>query len=403
MKKISFLLLLMLLLLSCKRDQQKGDMPSSNAAAVKTAESQATEQTENQAENTWGYQDKPSPDADLTREPPLEVVGGLVHDVGTLIAGEKKIYALVLKNTSDKPWKLQEIDADCACTNIDGIPGGVYLKPGEDYKVGLRIDGGKIHPGKFEKHIFLRPLEYKTVKVSIVGKLESFFATVPSGSRINFNAHGDPNAKWEGSINIFGINKAKDILEISLVEDAIKNPYIKATLEKLEDKRWKLTAKPLRALPYSANFNEKIVLKVDKPEGMPPIIVVVQGKVGMSLRWNRKPLVFKEDDFKDGVASRTFQLGIDVNDPRTTSNPKLMRQVEGVDWQKLFDALEVKVPEGAKYEKIFTRFGVKLNVTVPRSAFPEKGSLKIETGCNGNWEGVPISMHIKKEAAEDKK
>ncbi len=371
--------------------------------SVLPQENSSTEESEVKQGDNWGYEDKPSPDADLTREPPLEVVGGLVQDVGTILSGEKKLYTLKLKNTSDKPWKLQSVDADCACTNIDGFPGGVMMQPGKELPIVLRIDGNKIGAGHFEKHVMLSPLEYKTVRVSIVGKLERFFATVPNGRKISFTAKGDPQTKWEESIDILGFGNYKDKLELELVKDALKNPYLQATLEKKDSNTWKLTAKPVKTLPYADSFVEEIFVKVLKPEGLPLITIPVQGPVGMKIHWNplrSKKFIFNEDDFKDGIAKINLQLGVDLNNPNMTVNEQLLRRVENVEWQKLFDTLEFKVPEGVKYEKIFTRFGVRLELTVSRSAFNNKGILSIESGCNGNWEGTPINLRIKMQRKE---
>lgn len=407
MKSLKYLFLaLAVVIVGCDNNQKKGG----GVARPKAEESNprqtmtTNEETEIKQGDNWGYDDKPSPDADLTREPPLEVKGGLVHDVGAIKSGEKRLYTLILRNTSDKPWKLQSVDADCACTNIDGFPGGVMMQPGKELPIVLRIDGSKIAAGAFEKHVMLSPLEYKTVRVAIKGKLERFFATVPNGRRIHFSAKGDPQTKWESSIDIIGVENYKDELELSIQEKAIENPYIQATLEKKDSNTWKLTAKPIRALPYADTFSEEIILKVLKPEGLPIISIPVQGAVGMKIRWNApkgKSMILKEEDFKDGIAKLNLQLGVDINDPNTTVNERLMRRVENVEWQKLFDTLEFKMPEGVKYEKKFTRFGVRLELSAPRAAFNDKGILRIENGCNGNWEGSPIVLRIKKRDGRD--
>ena len=125
----------------------------------------------------------------------------------------------------------------------------------------------------------------------------------------------------------------------------------------------------------------------------------------MRIQWNApkgKKMILTEEDFKEGAVNLSLQLGVDLANPNTTVNEGLMRRVENVEWQKLFDTLEFKVPEGVKYEKKFTRFGVKLDLAVPRTAFNDKGILRIENGCNGNWEGAPITLRVKmpRKAAE---
>lgn len=398
MKGLQYLFLALAIIIAGCDNQQKNTSTSNTKEPVSSLSSADNEEVEVKQGDNWGYDDKPSPDADLTRDAPLEVKGGLVHDVGTILSGEKRLYTLILKNTSDKPWKLQSVEADCACTNIDGFPGGVIMQPGKELSVALRIDGNKIGVGPFEKHVMLSPLEYKMVRVAITGRLERFFSTVPNGRKIFFNAKGDPGMKWEKSIDIIGVDNFKDKLELSLVEDALKDPFIKATLERKDSNTWTLTAKPLKKLPYADIFIEEILIKVTKPEGMPLITIPVQGPVGMRLHWNAprgRKMILNDEDFKDGIAKFNLQLGVDLTDPNTTVNERLMRRVENVEWQKLFDTLEFKVPDGVKYEKKFTRFGVKLELTVPRTAFNDKGILRIENGCNGNWEGTPIVLRVK--------
>ena len=404
MRSLQYLFLAILLaILGCRR-QNQGAEASGNGTTAPKAQQDNNEIEVEQGED-WGYEDKPSPDVDLTRDAPLEIKGGLAHDIGALLEGEKRIYTLVLKNTSDKPWKLQSVDADCGCTNIEGFPGGVMMQPGKELPVVLRIDGSRIGSGPFEKHVMFSPLEYKTVRVAIKGKIERFFATVPKPHRIQFNSNGDPEAKWEKSIEIVGVGNYKNKLELELDKEALKNPYIQGTLEKLDCNTWKLTARPIKTLPYTDAFVESLIVKVSKPEGMPPITITVQGQVGMKIHWNMpkgRKFTLSEEDFKEGIAKLNLQLGIDLSDPNTTVNERLMKRVENVEWQKLFDTLEFKMPEGVKYEKTFTRFGVKLALTIPRSAFNDKGSLRIESGCNGNWEGTPINLRVKmpRKAAE---
>ena len=382
----------MLALTSCWREDKK-DEAKPDKQSVPSKEQVEAEEKEGALDND----DAPSAKADLTRDAPIEVRGGLVHDVGILIQGDRKLHELVIKNTSDKPLKLQSIEADCSCTNVVGFPDGVTIDPGEDFLITIRIDGTRIGIGPFEKHIILEPLEYKPIRVAIVGKQIRFYTTEPVSRTIVFDAKSNPSEKWEASLTITGVEGAKDGLELELLKmDSKKAPFIEASLEKLEGNSWKVTARPMRPLPYTDNFSEWMHLKVLKPEGMPNIPIMVRGSVGMPLRWLRPSLSIKEEDFTDGIYQHNFQLGIDLTDDKATKNQRLLRQIEKVDWQRLFNELEVRAPEGVKYEKKFTRFGVRLEVKVPRSSFSEKGILRIETGCNGNWEASPIILRIKK-------
>ena len=390
MKNFIYILITLLLTFSaCKQEKKKDAIPE---YSIKP---QVENKNVDQKVISWGNDDVPSPDADLTRDAPIEVQGGLKHDVGAFMQGEQQLHELLIKNASDKPLKLQEINADCACTNVDGIPGGILLEPGEKFAIDIRIDGTRLDVGPFEKHIILQPLEYKPIRVSIVGKVMRFYSTIPPSKSITFDAKGNPRDKWTGSLTIIGVDEAKDKLELEVLKSKKQVPYIEASLEKQDANVWKLTVRPIRPLPYTSNFTEQILIKVVKPERMPLIPILVKGAVGMSLRWSNPTVNLKEDDFKDGFIERYFQLGIDLADAASMQNHRLMSQIEKVDWQRLFDELEIRAPEGVKYEKKFTRFGVRLDVKAQRSAFSDKGVLKIETGCNGNWEGLPITLHIK--------
>ncbi len=385
-KRLFVFLAVMLIVIGCERKESASEKAAFDGEDIQ------------QEDNSWGYEDKPVDLSKKNLEPPLEIEGGLVRKVGNLLEGEETRFKITLRSTGSEPWKLQEIVADCSCTNLDGIPGGIMMEPGKDRSMWVKVDASKIAPGNFEKHIYFNPLEYKPVVFKVTGRVEKFFECEPAGQRqMRFEAKGDPGAKWNTSLVIRGIGSAAGNLELAIDEDdKSASPYILSKITKIEDGAWKVEAEPVKILPYSGRFSAPVKIKVIKPEGYPSFAVNVTGKVGVPIVWRRSSVSLEEKDFVGGVAKLSFQLGFDPEDKNRKGRTRAMKQAEDVDWKKLFDALEVRMPEGCRYSKVFTRFGVRLDVEIPRSAMPEKGALKIESGCNGNWEGRTITVRMKR-------
>lgn len=391
MKWFLFLLGMMFLLNGCAKRQPVEAETTDEAAAV-VEEGDAWEICDPLVENP-------------TEDAPLEVVGGLSFDAGVVLSGAKKPMTIPLKNTSKEPFWIYSIEADCSCTNVDGIPGGKKLLPGEEWPMRIIVDAGRISDGPFEKHLLVTPSKYKPIKIAVKGVVEGFVQCEENKARrIKFPAMKRADETWSASIHLSGCGSAEKILELEMPKDS--SPKIAFQLEKTGEGSWKITASPTAPLPYSTNFATTVHFPVVKPENYPPVSVVVEGSVGATLRWECDHKTFLQDkDFDEaGNVHVACQLGHDVNGAFVLS-PKSQKRVDAildkVDWKVLFDTLEIEPVEGVQISKSFTERGVRLDVVFNKSIFQTKQRILIKTGCNGNGEFPAVLLKYKAPREKD--
>ena len=334
-----------------------------------------------------------------TEEAPLEIGGGLVQDAGVVLSGAKKHLIIPLKNTSDKPLWLYSIEADCSCTNVDGIPGGQRIMPGEEWPMRIMVDAGRIDDGPFVKNLIVTPTRYKPLRIKIKGVVEGFVRCPESKARkMKFGQLKSADEQWSVAINLTGFGSAEKILELGMPK--VEHKKIDFKLEKTGEGCWRITATPRAPLPYSSNYSTSVNFPVLKPENYPPVVVSVEGAVGATLRWEGDHKVFlKEKDFDEkGNAHIAYQIGHDVNGGFVYPK-KAQKRIDGiiskVDWKRLYDTLEIaEVPE-VQITKIFTEQGVRMDVVLNKSLLLSKQRVLIKTGCNGNWEFAGILIKYK--------
>ena len=386
-----FLLCIVFLLTGCPSKDKKDGGQEANAPAAaepaREADGDGWEVSEPLMENP-------------TEEAPLEIVGGMVHDAGVVLSGAKKELSITLKNTSDKPFWLFSIEADCSCTNVDGIPGGKKFQPGEEWPMRILIDASRIAEGPFEKNVIITPTKFKPVRVKIKGVVEGFVRCAENRARrINFELIKRPDEKWSGSLNLTGFGSAEKVLELGMPKS--ENKKIDFKLEKTGEGSWKVTATPKAPLPYSSNYTLSVTFPVLKPENYPPVSVTVAGPVGATLRWesDHKPFLWDKDFDADGNVHIAYQLGHDVNGEfvhTKTAQKHIDGIVSNVDWKRLYDTLEIEEIPDVKITKKFTEQGVRLDVFFNKSVLQSKPRIIIKTGCNGNWEFPGLLLKYRK-------
>ena len=363
------------------------------AAAKKTpvvaAPASATVEGDKEWEDSSEAPDsRPSP----TAPAPLAVLGGFVQEVGEILEGQVKEIVIPLKNTSDEPWMLQEIDASCSCTNVDGIPGGQMMEPHKEWPMRVRIDGSKIAIGEFSREIILSPADYKTVKIQLHGRIKRFVTVQPASHVLKFTGLIDPAQPWETEGQVKGVDDLAGKLKLALAPLAA-NSCLKVELIELKPGEYQVKVTPSRPLPYISDYSELFRLKVVEPAGYPDIKLQVSGRSGMTLSYSPGLIKLTDSAFDaKGVATCATQLGFDPYAEEAgkgiISRARLQAQhdafVDNVDWQKLFDALVITAPEKVTVTKTFTRFGVRLDFSVPKSVFATQRLLDIQTSCHGN-------------------
>ena len=115
MKRILFVLISGIAIMSCTEADNKSDNNSSNAATTNAAVT-ANPSTETSQPNTANV---PSQQADKEKLTKIEWLDGVVKDFGKMKEGEKLNVVFRFKNAGDKPLIISDVTAGCGCTATD--------------------------------------------------------------------------------------------------------------------------------------------------------------------------------------------------------------------------------------------------------------------------------------------
>lgn len=400
-------------LLSCGKDEPAADPVSAEEKPAPVAEPAEAAALPGEQVESWGYlPDDFDADSEEREPAPLEIVGGFEQSIGDLFENEKRALTFVLKNTSDTAWRIQTIDANCSCTNIEGIPGGLDLPPHGQWEMLVRVDAEKISAGDFEREIIIRPLKYKQVRLKIRGRVVQYAHTLPVNRILKFNDCSDPTDKWETSAEISGLGGLEGKIKLAVTEKTAQDQDIACNLEETAPGIWELTCVPKRPLPYNDLYTHTVSVKILNENGRyPDLNFVIRGRIGLTLNYSPRRVKLQPEDFDaEGHAKFAVSLGFDpAADARKAQSLKTAQKlaklhdkfVGNVNWKALFANFKVEgLPEGVTATPVFTRFGVRLDVDVARSVFADESKFVIHTSAYGN-PFTPIPVNYKSVPSEE--
>lgn len=118
MKKILFVLVCGIAIVSCTEADNKSDNNSSNAASTTSAvtANQSAQSTDASHSHTANV---PTPPVDREKLTKIEWLDGIKKDFGKMKEGEKLNVVFRFKNAGDKPLIISDVSAGCGCTATD--------------------------------------------------------------------------------------------------------------------------------------------------------------------------------------------------------------------------------------------------------------------------------------------
>lgn len=149
MKRIFFLLLSGIAIMSCTEADNRSEDNTNNAAATNSAVtvSQAGESTKASQPNTTSV---PTSQVDKENLTKIEWLEGTNKDFGKIKEGKKLDVVFRFKNTGDKPLIISDVTASCGCT-VPEKPSKPFA-PGETGEIKAAFDSnGK--PGAQSKNV----------------------------------------------------------------------------------------------------------------------------------------------------------------------------------------------------------------------------------------------------------
>ncbi|HET9745104.1 MAG TPA: DUF1573 domain-containing protein [Chitinophagaceae bacterium] len=149
MKRIFFVLLSGIAIMSCTEADNKSEDNSNNAAATNSGVTVSQSGDPNQA-NQPNTTNVATPQVDKATLTTIEWLDGTNRDFGKITEGKKLDVVFRFKNTGDKPLIISDVTAGCGCT-VPEKPSKPYA-PGETGEIKAAFDSnGK--PGAQSKNV----------------------------------------------------------------------------------------------------------------------------------------------------------------------------------------------------------------------------------------------------------
>lgn len=146
MKRIFFVLLSGIAMMSCTEADNKSEDNTTSAASTNSAVTVNQSGPSNQANTTTAT----TPQVDKEKLTTIEWIGGTNKDFGKIAEGKKLNVVFRFKNTGDKPLIISDVTAGCGCT-VPEKPSKPYA-PGETGEIKAAFDSnGK--PGAQSKNV----------------------------------------------------------------------------------------------------------------------------------------------------------------------------------------------------------------------------------------------------------
>lgn len=339
-------------------------------------------------ETGWGYEDEnnPLPPSDIPS--PIIAVDGKDIQLGRVYFGDIRVLWVKLKNTGDKPVKLQSIDASCSCTNVDGIPGGRIFAPGEEWKMAVRLDSARLPLGKFTREVILNANGYAPYRIYFSGENRELCKILPFGSKIRIAGSNDPSASWKEVVQIDGADSEWQGKVVLVPRERKESDYLQANATRLPDGKWQVEISPRRPLPWTDSFSEEVRLQVLEPADAPDIRLKISGRSGTSVNFSPRSFEIPAEAAPEGDFTFTAEIGYDPYEDNGEMNEfkqmEMRRYAEKVDWRAVHKSFKLPVPEGMSVTMQPLRFGVRVTIRGKNSMIPEGKGVTLTAEAQGS-------------------
>lgn len=202
-----------------------------------------------------------------------------VMDIGSVLSTEVREIKFQLVNRSDKPVKIINMRAACACTVPRAVPTDP-IPPGGKVELAVQFTVAKVKAGAFERSatIELENSPVPVVTFQFKGTAVSAYLIKP-GPEVTLPHVKTPDETWETKVQITGTLPNGQRLRL---DKPAAGARLITELKETAPSAYELTVTP--KLPQAPGaFVEELKLPVLEPAGVPPITVRFHGQVGTVL------------------------------------------------------------------------------------------------------------------------
>lgn len=199
-----------------------------------------------------------------------------VVDLGNVLSTEVRHVTFKVVNKTDKPIKIAQVRATCACT-VPKEPPADPVPPGGSVELSIELTGAKLTQGPFDRSVTIvlggAPVPFLTFQFE--GKMVEPIVIRP-GRQIRLPPAKTPDEAWETKVQITGNFPKGQQLRL---DQPVAGERLLAELKETAPSAYELTVRPKLPQPMG-QYSEEIKIPVLEPKDFAPLIIRGAGQVG---------------------------------------------------------------------------------------------------------------------------
>lgn len=297
-----------------------------------------------------------------------------VVDLGNVLSTEVRHVTFKVVNKTDKPIKVTQVRATCACTVPKEPPADPVL-PGASVELSLDLTGAKLPQGPFARSVTIvlgsAPVPFLTFQFK--GNMVEPIVVRP-GRQIRLPPAKTPDDAWETKVHITAnLPKGQQLR----LDKPVAGERLLAEMKETAPSAYELTVRP--KLPQAmGQYIEEITIPVLEPKDFAPLIIRGAGQVGPVLSVAGGTIKVRQGTDGQPV---TKTLSLYQLLPIAPSSIGTMPPRDRV----LPSEITVKTPPGVTATVEESRNRTRLTLTFSPELQPDaRGVVEVQSKCCGN-------------------
>lgn len=251
----------------------------------------------------------------LTAPELFEVVNPDAMKMDKLLDFEKRDIRIILRNISDRALQVEGTRVTCDCLSFPEKTAPGTIKPGEELRIDVRIDGGQMKTKPFTRTILLDVTGHDAIALYLTGEVISMVSYAPS-QVMHLGSFAGVSIPWQRT---FTLKTAFQPDEHVILQTPPEDALFRYELKALEPQSYALVVSPKLPMP-KGKFHHIIKVPVEGLDGYGPVLLALGGQAtGWRLKLDQPDLLITTTGLNH-EESVTKELRLLLDDSKPTPN-----------------------------------------------------------------------------------
>lgn len=228
----------------------------------------------------------------------FQVVTPDVMKIGKLLDFEKRDIRVTLRNISNQILQIEGTRLTCDCLSFIEETTRGALKPGEELRIAVCIDGGRMKTKKFVRTVLLDVAGQDVAVLYLTGEVIPMVSYAPT-QVMNIGSFAGENVPWERTFTLkTAFPPTQQVTLLTPPDD----PFFSYELTNSESQSYSLVVRPKLPMP-KGKFHHVIKVPVEGLDRYGPVLLAISGQVtGWRLMLENPDLSFSTAGMKHDEA-----------------------------------------------------------------------------------------------------